>query len=191
MRTIPSRTPVSKPVSKPDGNSMEDLFGEIYEELHELADRCLRRERSGHTLQATALVHEAYVRLSADRTRDYQDLRHFRATAARVIRNVLIDHAIRVKADKRGGALRRVTLHDGEALGSGTSDELDLRVLDEALTKLAEVAARPARVVELRFFGGLSIAEIAEEIDCSKRTVDGDWAFARAWLGRKLASQAD
>lgn len=174
------------PSHAPDARSVEDLFGQIYEELHALAERSLRRERSGHTLQATALVHEAYVRLSSDRRRDYRDLRHFRATASRVIRHVLIDHAIRGSADKRGGGAQRITLHDGVALG--TEEQFDLVVLDEALSQLAEIAPRQARVVELRFFGGLSIAEIAEELDCSKRTVDGDWAFARAWLGRKLAA---
>ncbi len=166
----------------------QELFGALYGELHRIARAVMAGERAGHTLQPTALVHEAFLRL-ADRTRvSWQGRTHFLAVGARVMRRVLIDEARRRSRRKRGGGWRRVTLVDWVA----ASDENglgfdDLLALDRALAELSSLDEREARVVEMRFFGGLTVSEIAAELDVSKRTVEADWTHARAWLARELA----
>ena len=156
----------------------------VYDEFRALAARHLRRERVGHTLQPTALVHEAYLRL-IDQTRvDWQGRTHFFAVGAQAIRRILVDHARQHKRQKRGGGAGRVQLDEAVALAPQRHEEL--LALDEALKKLAELDARQAQVVEMRFFGGLSVAEVASMLGVSKRTVEGDWTMARAWLLREL-----
>ena len=164
----------------------ESWLPALYDCLHDLAARALRHERNAPTLQPTALVHEAYLRL-VDSAVEPQGEAHFLAIAARVVRQVLVDHARRHQAQKRGGAWHRVTLYPGAAwTADGGTDVLDLLALDEALSRLEGVNARAARVVELLFFSGLSIAETAQALEVSPTTVDVDWRFARAWLSREL-----
>ncbi len=160
------------------------LLEAMYPELRNLAQNLMRRERSGHTLQPTALVHEAYVKLVDDAKVQWQDRAHFMGIAARAMRQILVDHARRHSAAKRGGGLQRVTLD--EAFGPAHERDFEVIALHDALNKFAQVDARAARVVELKVFGGLKIQEIAHVLDVSKRTVDGDWAMARMWLGREL-----
>jgi RNA polymerase sigma factor (TIGR02999 family) len=167
------------------GSAPADLMAVIYEDLHEIARRAMGQERQSHTLQATALVHEAYVRL-VDQTRvDWQGRAHFLAVAAEAMRRILVDHARRRAAAKRGGGQLRVALDDGLRATEAPPDE-DLLELDGAMHELAAVSARQARVVELRFFGGMEFLEIAAELGVSERTVKGDWRFARAWLRQRL-----
>jgi RNA polymerase sigma factor (TIGR02999 family) len=144
----------------------------------------MRRERPNHTLQPTALVGEAFLRL-VDQTRiDWQDRAHFLGIAARVMRQVLVDHARERGAAKRGGDVQRVTLDD--YAGQENPAPLDVLILNDALDRLAAIDPRGARVVELRVFGGLTVEEVAALLDVSKRTVDNDWSVARMWLAREL-----
>jgi RNA polymerase sigma factor (TIGR02999 family) len=170
-----------------DQEALELLMPLVYTELRRLASRNLRRERPDHTLQTTALVHEAYMRLVDQRRVEWQDRAHFFAIAARVMRQVLVDHARRRNADKRGGAEDALPLDEALAVGA---EELpvDLVALDEALGRLEALSARQARVVELRYFGGLSVEETAEVLGVSPATVKNDWAASRAWLRRQLES---
>jgi len=161
----------------------EKLLGLLYPELRNLADSLMRRDRANHTLQPTALVHEAYIRLVDDTRVVWQDRAHFLGISARAMRQVLVDHARKHSAAKRGGGLQRVTLD--ESFGEG-GREFEVLALNDALEKFAAVDERAARVVELKVFAGMKIAEIAHVLDVSKRTVDGDWAMARMWLGREL-----
>jgi len=169
----------------------EQLMPLVYDELRRLARGYLSRERPGHTLQPTALVNEAYIKL-VDQTRvDWQGRTHFFAVGARVMRNLLIDHARGRGRAKRGGAWHKVTLAEG--LTPFTRRELDvdqLLSLNEALERLAELDERQARIVELRFFGGLTVPEVATVLGVSTRTVEGDWTHARAWLKRELSRGA-
>jgi RNA polymerase sigma factor (TIGR02999 family) len=144
------------------------------------------RERADHSLQPTELVHEAYLRLIEDDQVDPQGKTHFFALAATQMRRILVDHARTRNAAKRGGGARRVTLHD--RAGFGHHGVVDLLALDEALEKLSRKSPRQCRVVELRYFGGLSIEETARALDVSASTVKGDWRVARAWLWRELST---
>jgi RNA polymerase sigma factor (TIGR02999 family) len=158
----------------------------IYAELRSLAAGYLRGERPGHTLQPTALVHEAFLRLGS-LSGCAESPARFKALAARTMRNVLVDHARRRAAAKRGGERQRVTLDEGLAfLARG---ELDVLALHEALERFAALDERAARVVELRFFGGLTEPEAAEALGVSLRTVEGDWRMARAWLREALEGE--
>jgi len=167
-------------VSAPD-----DLLPVVYDELRRLAARYLRGQRGGHTLQPTALVHEAYLRMAKGGALPLDDRTHFFALAARAMRQVLVDHARRRAAVKRGGDPERVTLDDTLEIGRGGEEKrrLDLLALNEALERLSP---RQCRVVELRYFAGLTIAEAAESLGVGTRTVEDDWALARAWLQRRL-----
>jgi len=157
----------------------------VYEEFRALAARHLRHERADHTLQPTALVHEAYLRL-IDQTRvDWQGRTHFFAVGAQAIRRILVDHARQRKRQKRGGGAGRVALDESVALAPQREEEI--LALDEALEKLGKLDHRQAEVVEMRFFAGMSVAEVAEVLGVSKRTVEGDWTMARAWLMRELS----
>lgn len=169
--------------------AVERLVPLLYEELCELAHRQLARERPGHTLQTSALVHEAYLKLSDDSAVARRGRSYFFAAAARAMRQVLVDHARRKRADKRGGSADFVTLDDqvGQA-DAFTSELLDL---DEALGALAQHNPRHARVVECRFFGGMSVEDTAEALGVSPRTVKSDWALARAWLYDALRGQTE
>jgi len=167
-----------------DGAAAARLMPLVYQELRELAERYLSREPRGHTLQPTALVHEAFLRLMDATHLAPNGQTHFLAIAANVMRRVLVEHARARHAAKRGGGQMRVTLDS--AMAVLPEPDLDLLALDEALEKLATLDARQARVVELRFFGGLTMDEVAEQLGMSKRTVEDDWALARAWLRREL-----
>jgi RNA polymerase sigma factor (TIGR02999 family) len=169
---------------------VDELLPIVYEELRRLAAAYLRRERPGQTLQPTALVHEAYLRLLKDRPDRWQNRAHFCAIAAHSMRQILIDRARARGALKRGGELPRVTLD--EALVAGGERSIDLVALDEALERLAALDPEQARLVELRFFGGLTIEETAEAMAISPATVKRHWTVARAWLARELegSSQA-
>jgi RNA polymerase sigma factor (TIGR02999 family) len=166
-----------------DRRAVERLYEFVYGELHQLARSNLRRERSGHTLQPTALVNEAYIRL-APGDDPWQNRRHFFHAAGRAMRQILVDHARRRDADKRGGGAERVTLSDVDAVAP--EDEIDVLRLDAALEGLAGEDPRLAELVTLRFFAGMSIDEAAAAIGISPATAKRDWAFARAWLRTRL-----
>ena len=167
-----------------DDRPVDALLPIVYQELRRLAASYLRRERPGQTLQPTALVHEAYLRLMKDRPERWQNRAHFCAIAAHSMRQILIERARARGAQKRGGAQPRVTLD--EALVAGESPSVDLVALDEALGRLEQIDPEQARLVELRFFGGLTIEETAEAMKISPATVKRHWAVARAWLAREL-----
>ncbi len=161
----------------------------VYAELKHIAGRHLVGERSDHTLQATALVHEAYLKLVDQRSARWQNRAQFFAIAAQLMRRILVDHARAHAAAKRGAGVTHVTLSELEQAGSPGPD-LDVIALDDALDKLAALDARQARVVELRFFAGLSLEETSEALNTSAATVKRDWAMARAWLYRELGGAA-
>jgi len=162
----------------------EEIFALVYDELHRTARSLMARERVDHTLQPTALVHEAYIRLVDTGGSGAADRAHFLGIAARCMRQILVDHARSHRAEKRGGDQQRVTLV--EELITDEGRELELLLLDDALRRLTELDERGAKVAEMRLFGGMTIDEIAEALGVSKRTVDGDWAAARRWLAREL-----
>jgi RNA polymerase sigma-70 factor (ECF subfamily) len=164
--------------------SLDSLLPLVYKELRRLAAGYLRREKPGQTLQPTALVHEAYMRLMKDRPDRWQNRAHFCAIAAHSMRQILIERARARGAAKRGGARHRVTLDDAFAAGENRS--IDLLALDEALERLAALDPEQARLVELRFFGGLTVEETAEAMDISPATVKRHWTIAKAWLTREL-----
>jgi RNA polymerase sigma-70 factor (ECF subfamily) len=168
----------------PDRQSLDSLLPVVYQELRRLAASYLRRERPGQTLQPTALVHEAYLRLMKDKPDRWQNRAHFCAIAAHSMRQILIERARARDALKRGGGGPRVTLD--EALVAGGERTIDLVALDEALERLAAIDAEQARLVELRFFGGLTVEETAEAMNISPATVKRHWTVARAWLAREL-----
>ncbi len=164
---------------------VDALLPLMYDELHRLARGHLARERPGHTLRPTGLVHEAYLRLVDDTRVSARGRAYFFGAAGRAMRQVLVDHARRRRAAKRGGERTAVTLEEDHA--SVDAFALDVLELDAALERLAAHSERPARVVECRFFGGLSVEETAAALGVSERTVHYDWKFARAWLYRELA----
>jgi RNA polymerase sigma-70 factor, ECF subfamily len=167
-----------------DRQSLDSLLPIVYQELRRLAASYLRRERSGQTLQPTALVHEAYLRLMKDKPDRWQNRAHFCAIAAHSMRQILIERARARGTLKRGGAQPRVTFD--EALVAGGQRSFDLLALDEALERLAAFDPEQARLVELRFFGGLTVDETAEAMSISPATVKRHWSVARAWLAREL-----
>ena len=160
------------------------LLAAIYDDLHAQAARAMRREGGEHTLQATALVHEAYLRLVDQRHVDWKNRSHFFAIAAQSMRRVLVDHARGRLAEKRGGGIEKVTLSEA-AVGSNDDDAIDVLALHDALERLAALDPDQARVVELRYFGGMNIDETAEALGISTATVKREWAVARAWLNRR------
>lgn len=170
-------------------DALEPVIPLVYEELRRLAAAQLVRERDGHTLGTTALVHEAYLRLVDVRDIAWQDRVHFFAMAARVMRRVLVDHARARGRAKRGGGIPHLPLSEAEGVADVSVD--DLLILDALLHELEHHNARQARVVECRCFAGLSVAETARAVDASEATVKRDWAFARAWLNRALTDDAD
>jgi RNA polymerase sigma factor (TIGR02999 family) len=161
------------------------LFAAVYKELRSLAGQFFRQERPDQTLQATALVHETYLKLVDQRCVDWQGRAHFLGVAAQAMRRILLDHARRRGAAKRGGGWKRITLNDRLIPGGLESDE-ELMALDDALRELSEVDPRQAQMIELRFFGGLSVEEVAQVLEMSKRSVEREWTMVRAWLRREL-----
>lgn len=170
-----------------DPSAADRLLPVVYRELHRLAAGYLSRERRGHTLQATALVNEAWLRLAGQGT-TWQGRAHFLGIAAQAMRRVLVDHARRRAAAKREGEAARITLADD--VPDAAREGVDLVLLDDALARLAALDARQARVVEMRFFAGLDVAETAAALDVSEKTVKRDWAAAKAFLHRELAGGA-
>lgn len=177
-------TVLLKRVSAGEAGAAEALLSLLYGELRRLAGSFFTRQRADHTLQPTALVNEAYIRLLKGDSA-FESRGHFMAVAATAMRQVLTDHARRVRADKRGAGLERVTLDDVQI--GASSNTVDLIALDTALTKLAALNARHARVVELRAYAGMTVPEIAEVLGVSQRTVENDWRLVRAWMVRELA----
>ena len=168
-----------------DAGALEELTPFVYQELRQLANHYMRREPKDHTLQPTALVHEAYVRLSGVREAKFHNRAHFYGAAATIMRRVLVDYARDRRALKRGGDATVASLD--EAADRGVDMHTDLVCLNDALDRLMALAPQPARVVELRYFGGLTVDETAAFLDVAPITVKRHWAFARAWLHRALA----
>jgi len=172
--------------SEGDPQAATDLMPIVYDELRMLARSYLRKEAPGHTLQATSLVHEAYLRIVDRGTATERTRAHFFSVAAQVMRRILVDHARRARAEKRGGEWAR--LEYNEALFAAEGRSIDLVALDDALTTLEKLDPRQARTVELRFFGGLSLEEAAEVLRVSVSTVRRDWRMAQAWLRQQLSA---
>ena len=170
-----------------DQNAIKRLTPIVYRELHRLARRCMERERPGHSLQATALVNEAYVRLVDYKRMQWQDRAHFFAVSAQVMRRILVEHARRHNL-KRGGGVQHVSLEEAAVVGG---EATDLVALDDAMNALARFDPRKVQVVEMRFFGGLSVEETAEVLKVSPVTVMRDWSTAKAWLYRELTGGTD
>jgi RNA polymerase sigma factor (TIGR02999 family) len=169
-----------------DRQALEHLYEHVYGELRAMANSGMRREREGHTLQPTALVNEAFIRLNPGESA-WQNRRHFFGAAAQAMRRILVDHARQKHADKRGDGLQRVTLTDLD-VGAPETD-LDVLAVNDALDRLAAEDPRLAEMVNLRFFAGMSIADTAQALDLSPATVKRDWVFARAWLYEQIEQQ--
>jgi RNA polymerase sigma factor (TIGR02999 family) len=167
-----------------DEAALRQLTPLVYDELHRLAERCMRGEQADHTLQTTALVNEAYIRLVDSSRVRWQNRAHFFAIAAQLMRRILVDFARRRRFQKRGGHCLHITLADG--LDVATNVNADLVAVDDALQELSRLDARKAQVVELRFFGGMTLEEAAEALKVSTDTVGRDWRAAKAWLTREL-----
>ena len=165
--------------------ALDELLPLVYDELHRQAKRYLRRERQDHTLQTTALIHEAYLKLIEQRDVEWESRTHFFAIAAQLMRRILVDHARTKHREKRGGDDVKLPLEEAMLVVVDEKD-VDLIALDEALTKLAKIDEQQAQIVELRFFSGLSMAEAAEVLKISRATATRDWAMAKAWLHREL-----
>lgn len=168
-----------------DPSDAERLMIAIYEDLKRIAASQLRQERSDHTLNPTALVHEAYLRIVRQHESNWNDRLHFFSIASRIIRRILVDHARERHAQKRGGAARPVSIEHHDP--AGPERETDLLALDDALEALALLSERQSRIVELRYFGGLTVPEISEAMGISNRTVDREWQVARVWLFHRLS----
>jgi RNA polymerase sigma factor (TIGR02999 family) len=181
-------TAILRAWSDGDQRALDRLTPIIYDELRRLARRYMRQERPDHSLQTTALVNEAYMRLVDYKRMQWQDRAHFFAVSAQLMRRILVDHARRHNL-KRGGAVPHVSLDDAVSVSSEAPD--DLVALDDALTALGQLDPRKARVVEMRFFGGLSVEETAAVLNVSPVTVMRDWSSARAWLYRELTGRSD
>jgi len=167
-----------------DRSAFEEALPLVYEDLRRQAERSLRQERQGHTLQATALVHEVWIKLAGQDRSQWQNRAHFLAVAAVAMRRILVSHARDRKRLKRGGSRHRLDLD--EAMAVGTEPSVDLVVLDDALNKLGQLEPRLVRTVELRYFAGLGVEETAEVLEVGTATVKRDWALARAWLRREM-----
>ena len=173
-----------------DQQAADKLYDLIYDELRIVAERYMRSQPKDHTLQATALVNEAYVRLVEQKEATWQNRAHYLGVAAKAMRSVLVDHARRKRSAKRGGSRIAAPFEDGERLGA--EPPVDIAGLDEALKSFGELYPRKAKIVELRFFGGLSVEEAARLLDISTPTVKRDWRMAKAWLRRELeGSESD
>ena len=198
MAASPTHTATELFQSWRTGNegALNELLPLVYEELRRVARRHLQSERGGHTLQTTALIHEAYLRLIDQGPKNVQNRAHFVAVTSHLMRQILVDHARERLAQKRNGGCR-ITLSENliEEIGGAQSREIDVLAIDNALTRLSALDAQQARVVELRYFGGLSIRETSQALDISEATVKREWATARAWLHREMqlldSAQAD
>ena len=167
--------------------ALEALLPLVYDELHRVAGRYLRKERQDHTLQTTALVHEAYLRLIDQNQANWQNRAQFFGVAANMMRRILVDHARGHHADKRGGGAAKLSLD--EAIEIADQKAVDLIALDDALNRLAQLDQQQCQVVELRFFGGLTVEEVAEVMKLSPATIKREWSMAKAWLHRELTRE--
>ncbi len=170
-----------------DGAALEQLMPLVYEELHRMAKRYMNSQPSGHTLQTTALIHEAYLKLADNPEKQWENRAHFFAVAAQAMRHILVDHARSRRSEKRGGETQMISLEEAAIISNERVEEVI--ALDEALKSLEKQDARKGRVVELRYFGGLSVEETAEILKISPETVMRDWRFAKTWLLRELSNQ--
>ena len=181
---------VPNPGDPPSGSEpdLEELLPDVYDDLRRLALRYMSRERTDHTLQATALTHEAYIRLLDQHQSKYREKSHLMAIAAQAMRRILVDHARGKGRIKRGGDQVRVSFQDVGGVPAAETDEpvVDLIALDRAMRQLAKKEPRKARVVEMLYIGGMSTTEVASVLGVTKRTVERDWKYARAWLAREL-----
>jgi RNA polymerase sigma-70 factor, ECF subfamily len=181
---MPEKTDITQLLNKAqtgDRNALDELLPIVYNELRRVAENQLKAERENHTLQATALVHEAYLRLLDQHTVDWRNRAHFFGLAAEMMRRILVNYAVERNAQKRGSGATRVALDDAVSYPDDER-EMDLVLLDESLKRLAEFDADAARIVELRFFGGLSVEETAEVLGVSPSTVKREWRAAKSWL---------
>ena len=196
MAVVPKTSPVSETsiaalltqLGAGDRDAEARLIPYVYQELRRVAAAYMRRERADHTLQPTALVHEAYAQLVDNPHVNWQSRAHFLATAAQVMRHILVDHARAKQAGKRGGVQHQVTLDEG--LLTSTDRTVDILFIHQALERLAALDDRQGRIVEFHFFGGLTFEEIAHVLGISERTVKREWSMARAWLRTELAGRA-
>jgi RNA polymerase sigma factor (TIGR02999 family) len=185
----PDVTPLLLAWGNGDESAGEQLLPAVYAELHRQAARAMRREAGEHTLQATALVHEAYLRLVDQRRVEWRNRAQFFGVAAQTMRRILVDHARGQNAAKRGGGMQQITFSDADQPASADSDSnVDILALHDALDQLAVLDPDQAKLVELRYFGGLNIEETAEALGVSPATVKREWAVARAWLRRELSA---
>lgn len=182
-------TQILNAVGSGEQRSTDDLLALVYDELRAIAVRHLQRERQGHTLQATALVHETYVRLVDQQRVHWTGKAHFLAMAATMMRRILVNHAKARNADKRGGGSAR-TLLTAESLEL-PEKSLEILALDEAMCQLAELDPQQCKIVELRYFGGLTVTEVAQVVGISERTVHREWTFAKAWLRGEISKGDD
>jgi RNA polymerase sigma factor (TIGR02999 family) len=192
MISLPPRENVTRMLiawSAGDGEAAPRLMPLVYDELRTLARQYLQHERRDHTLQATGLVHEAYLRLVDQTATTWRDRAHFFTVAAGVMRRILVDYARSHRAEKRGGGLEKIQLDEAVALSPAR--DVDLVALDEALKDLGVFDPRQSQIVELRFFGGLTVEEVGEVLEISPRTVKREWRLARAWLRREIKDEGD
>lgn len=173
--------------SKGDGSALDQLIPLVYPELRRMARAYMNREKSGHTLQTSALINEAYLRLVNQQEIAWQDRAHFYAVSAQIMRHILVDHARRYRRDKRGGGAEHLPL-DETPVGCNER-AVELMALDDALTRLAAIDARKSQIVELRFFGGLTVDETAEVMKLAPITIMREWRAAKAWLGREVSGE--
>jgi RNA polymerase sigma factor (TIGR02999 family) len=185
MEDTPSVTQMLREWSDGDQAVLENLMPLVYDELRRLASRSLRKERPGHTLQTTALIHEAYLKLVNQRDAKWQNRSHFFAIASQAMRRILVDYARERHREKRGGSAENLPIEEAAFVAS-QEKSVDLVALDEALTRLAKFDERQAKVVELRYFSGLDIDETAEVLGISNATVRRDWNIAKAWLKQEI-----
>lgn len=186
MHEGPDLTSLLRAAYSGDEAAASQLLPLVYEELRRRAAGMMRREGEAHTLQPTALVHEAYLRMIRQENVDWQSRAHFYALSSKMMRRVLVDHARSGARQKRGGDQVKISLDDGLQLS--VARDPDVLALDDALERLAELDPRQAQIVEMRFFGGLTVAEVAEVLGISKRSVEAEWTMIKAWIRRELSA---
>ena len=189
MASSSETTRILTSVSQGDHSEVDELMAVVYDELRALAERFLKRESRNHTLRPTALVHEAFLKLVRQKDCDWKGRSHFFAVGATMMRRILVDHAKTRGRKKRGGECHRIELKD--ELTISNRRDADVLAVDEALQELARLNPQQARIVELRFFAGMTVAEMATALGLSKRTVEREWSATRAWLRRELDKEQD
>lgn len=171
--------------SNGDQTALDNLMPIVYDELHRMAKRFMKRQDGGHTMQTTELIHEAYLKLSGNEEKNWKNRSHFFGVAAQAMRHILVDHARSKKSQRRGGDKQRITLAENQFVSNERADEIV--ALDDALTRLAALDERKSRVVEMKFFAGLNFEEIAEVLQMSIITIKRDWSFAKNWLSKEIS----